>query len=155
MMHNVFRGMMALLILAFGCASPALAVGVDEIQIIPDTGEAVGVDTTNTVVIDPATGTLVESDVALPMAITVTRLHCPPGAACWASGSAMGDLGFSGIGTAEGNWPSRNAFYTGNKSGRICYLYDGKRVCSQVLPPNTVARMVGGKAVTGVSVSRY
>lgn len=76
------------------------------------------------------------------------------GAGCWTGGSALGDLQFSGVGTFNGNWPSRNAYQTGNKRGRVTFMYAGKKVQLPWFGTWTEISMKNNAAVTGVQVIR-
>lgn len=110
-----------------------------------------------TVVLDPATGDIV--DVIFPSKAQTTKVAPTRGctdtnAGCWAGGTAFGDLQFAKIGYYEGPWASRNAYYTGNRWGRVSWKYAGKVHKSLVMGEHSKITMAGGAAVTGLWVDR-
>lgn len=75
-------------------------------------------------------------------------------AACWTSGLAMGDMQFTGVGTARGFWPGRNAFFAGDRPAEVEIMYNGTNLNFGGIPAwGTMTSYSGG--ADGIRVTRF
>ncbi|MFC0265943.1 hypothetical protein [Alloscardovia macacae] len=109
----------------------------------------------DTISIDPETLEVTSYYTDFSARTSASRGCTDSNAACWTSGTALGDMQFSGTGLLKGNWPNRDSFSTGDKWANITFMYHGKLKSVNAMPPHSRAVNIFGEGSDGKSVHRY
>jgi len=141
--------------LAIGSAIALAGAGALALPAQAATVPSLTSSTPKTVVMDPSNGHIISvvagSPATAPSPKITNQNFCYAGNGCYYSGQVpWANQGFEGSsGTFQGQWPYRDAWYTGIYTASACWV---GACSSQYVGPNTTVTF-GGALVTGTSFS--